>query len=247
MAGFWISTEVCLQHCLIHGWLHVNSEAAALLTHVLCSRYNSAHITYSFRYAMQISYVPVIISGQGLRLSPVDFIHPYHLKLILVVVFVCLWGYFYLFIFLWGVGGRCGDFVHFNCKMLMLIKMHILGPLHTGHTPWNKMKLGHVLIKITPHNTAWLWFYCRWHLRKDRTSYVLCGIVTASNSTNCKKKQGISDQHVCAGVVCKEYNILTLELLFLMFQCIIFDDLVKRDVPTLVGKIQRYRNDGYYY
>ena len=55
------------------------------------------------------------------------------------------------------------------------------------------------------------------------------------------------DQHVCAGVVCKEYNILTIQLLFLMFQCIIFDDLVKRDVPTLVGEIQHYRNDCYYY
>ena len=147
-----------------------------------------------------------------------------------------------------GGGCRCRDFVHFNCKMLLiLIKMHFLGPLHTGHTPQNKMKLCHVSIKITPHNTAWLWFYCRRHLWKDRTSYVLCGFVAASNSTNCKKTQGISDHHVCAGVVCKAYNILTLELLFLMFQCIIFDDLVKRDVPTLVGEIQRYRNDCYYY
>ena len=172
MARFWISTEECLQHCLMHGWLHMNSEAAALLTHVLCSWYNSAHITYSFRYAMQISYVPVVTSGQGLMLT---LSIPIISRLIIscVCLFVCGGCFLLLFFcfFFGGWGGRCRDFVHFNCKMLLiLIKMHFLGPLHTGHTPWNKMKLCHVSIKITPHNTAWLWFYCRWHLWKDRTS-----------------------------------------------------------------------------
>ena len=86
----------------------MNSEAAALLTHVLCSRYNSAHITYSFRYAMQISYVPVIISGQGLRLSPVDFVHPYHLKADISCCFCLFVGFvvvvFFSFLGVWGVG-----------------------------------------------------------------------------------------------------------------------------------------------
>ena len=40
-----------------------------------------------------------------------------------------------------------------------------------------------------------------------------------------------------AGVVCDEYNVMTIELLFRGFNVYIFVDLVKLDVLTLVGEI----------
>ena len=52
---------------------------------------------------------------------------------------------------------------------------------------------------------------------------------------------------VCVGVVCKDYSITTALFCRFYVHVYIFVDLVKHGVLTLIGEVQHYKNDCYFY